>query len=150
MRVNKYAWFVQMYVYSFCNNPKQGQILSRIFSRRTSKVLHAQNRFELLKSLSNVELSRLLHCKLSRVVWLWLGEEDSLHQLCVWPKSGITALNRTLIKSLPGNFPPAGNLALVSYSTDRLTGLLGSGMTVRFTDGLEMHFLLKSPWKMSW
>jgi len=41
MGLDKYACFMQMYVYYYCNNPKQWQILSRIFSRITSKVLHA-------------------------------------------------------------------------------------------------------------
>ncbi len=42
-----------------CNSPKQWQILSRIFSRITSKVL--------------VELSACPCCKLSSVVCLWRG-----------------------------------------------------------------------------
>ena len=47
--VDKYACFTQMCVYNYCNNPKQWQLLSRIFSRLTSKVLHAQK--NMLKEL---------------------------------------------------------------------------------------------------
>ena len=42
MGVDKYTCFMQIHVYYYCNNPKQKQKLSRIFSRITSKVLHDQ------------------------------------------------------------------------------------------------------------
>lgn len=45
----------------------------------------------------------------------------------------------------PGKRPPAGNTAAVLYSTDRLTGLLGSGMTVRFTVKPGMGFWFREP-----
>lgn len=42
MGEDKHAFFMQMYVSYYSNNKKQRQILSQIFSRITSKVLHAQ------------------------------------------------------------------------------------------------------------
>lgn len=52
---------------------------------------------------------------------------------------------KKIYRYTPGNLPPAGHFASVSYCTDRLTGMLGSGMTVRFTDGPGMGFLLNNP-----
>ena len=39
---HKHAYFMQMYVYYYCDNPKQWWILSRIFSRISSVVVPAQ------------------------------------------------------------------------------------------------------------
>ena len=42
MGLAKYAYFMQIYVYYYFINPKQWQILSRIFSRITSMVLRVK------------------------------------------------------------------------------------------------------------
>lgn len=71
MAVGKYICFVQTYVYhcKITIVPKKLQIPSRIFSRINSKVLYAQKICweQKMTSLTNVELSRRLCCKLCRV-----------------------------------------------------------------------------------